>query len=234
MNYLNNKSLGYDKEAVLVVPIKTDETRGRFEALQTEIKTVNGVVSISAASNVPGKQFNQNPIWKDSDPQNRVDIKQFMVDYEIFETLGLELLEGRTFSRDNPIDTTNFIVNESAIKSLNLGDSLGAPLSFDMDSRMVEGAVIGVIKDFHYQSLHQPIRPLVFQLIPAYNFALVRVKMEDFNNTISNVASIWNGFDGNFDFEYDFIDETLALQYAKEEKMGIVFGSFAILAIITQ
>ncbi|NNF33839.1 MAG: FtsX-like permease family protein, partial [Saprospiraceae bacterium] len=232
MNYLNNKSLGFDKEAIVVIPIKTDETRERFETLQTQVNSIDGVLSISAASNIPGKQFNQNPIWKDSDPRNLVSVKQFMVDYEIFKTLDLELLDGRTFSTENPLDTTNFIVNESAMKSLNLGDTLGSPITLDMDSRMVEGTVIGVVKDFHYQSLHQPIRPLVFQLIPAYNFALVRIKMDDFNNTISNVASTWNGFDGNFDFEYDFLDETLDQQYAKEEKMGIVFGSFAVLAII--
>jgi putative ABC transport system permease protein len=232
MDYLNSKSLGFDKEGVVVIPVKSDETRERFQSLQNEITAIDGVVSVSASSNVPGRQFNQNPIWSDTDPDNDVDVKQFMVDYKIFETLGLELTKGRNFLPGSPADVNNFILNESAVKALNLEEPIGAPMTFEVDDDLIKGEVIGVVKDFHYQSLHQPIRPLVVQLIPDYNFALVRVKMDNFNTTINNIATTWNGFDGNFDFEYDFLDEMLGLQYAKEKKMGAVFGSFALLAVI--
>ena len=233
LNYLNNKDLGFDKESVIIIPIKTDETRERFEALQSAVSNINGVVSISAASNVPGTDFNQNPIWADVDPDHIVNVQQVMVDHEIFKSLGLELLRGRSFIPGNESDVfNNFVINEGAEKALNLDDAVGTELTFDMDGTMVKGEVIGVIKDFHFQSLHQPIRPLVFQLIPAYNHALIRVEMDDFANTISSVETTWNEFDANFDFEFDFLDEMLGQQYAKEQKMGAVFGSFAILAIL--
>ena len=128
--------------------------------------------------------------------------------------------------KNSPVDSSNFIINERAVEALNLSNPIGSELTLELDGRETHGTVIGVVRDFHFQSLHQPIRPLIFQRLPAYNFALMSVNMDRFENTISQVGTVWNEFDENFEFEYDFLDGMLGAQYAKEQKMGSGLRNF--------
>ena len=233
INFIQNKELGFDKEQILVMPIRSEQTRSQFELLQTELKRIAGVKSVSAASNIPGKQFNQNPMFTTEDDQNVIMVKQCFVDYEIFDALGIEVQSGRTFSRDRPADVRNaFVLNEAAATALSLSEPVGKAVTLDADGDMIEGEVIGVMKDFNYQSLHQPIRPLVFQLLPAYNHIVVKLETSDFETTLSEIQAGFLEVEQRFPFQYEFFDQTLGNQYKKEERMAAVFTGFSILAIV--
>ncbi len=233
MNFIQNKNLGFTKDATLLIPIRDREMRQNFETLQNEIKNVPGVVQVGASSNVPGTQFNQNPIHSINDPQHNVDASQMYVDYDLIKTLGLEVVEGRGFDRSFPGDTANaYIVNEAAVRELQLKDPIGKEIVLEEDENQSRGTIVGVVKDFNYQSLHQPVRPVIMQKLPYYNTVLIRLNSEDVPRTIANVKSVWEKFDNNSGFEYSFLEDNINSQYASENKMGAVFALFAGIAII--
>lgn len=233
MNFIQTKNLGFTKESTLMIPIRQSDMRRNFETLQTELMKVPGVEMVGASSNVPGTQFNQNPIYSASDNSHRVDASQMYVDYDLIKTLGLEVVDGRGFDRAFPGDTANvFIINEAAAKALLLEDPVGKEIMLEMDEDLYRGSVVGVIKDFHYQSLHQPVRPVIMQRLPYYNTVLVRFHTNNFSETISSIESTWEKFDDSFGFEYSFLDDTISSQYSAENKMGIVFALFATIAIV--
>ncbi|RLD19197.1 MAG: hypothetical protein DRI71_12210 [Bacteroidetes bacterium] len=233
LNFLKNKDLGFDKEEVIVLPINSRELRDRFEVVQSELIKIEGVKNVSAASNIPGKQFNQNPVYLKSNPDNRVYMSECFVEYEMFSTLGIILKEGRYFDKNRPADIRNtFVINESAATALSLKQPIGEVVILDADGRLIEGEVIGVIKDFNYLSLHQPIRPMVMLLVPSYNHLLIKLDTENFKQTIEALEATMVSIDNRFVFDFEFIDDTLNAQYQNEERMSIVFGGFSILAII--
>jgi len=233
INYMQGKNLGFDKSELIVIPMNSREIKDRFEVVQTQLLNVEGIKNVSAASNIPGKQFNQNPMFTKDNPEQIVNVSQSFVDYELLETLGIKLIEGRNFSKSRPSDATNsFILNESAVLALGFENAVGEVVILDDDSDIIEGEVIGVIEDFNYNSLHQAVRPLAIQLIPAYNYMLIKLDTDDFAATIVMVESVITSIDNKVVFEFDFMDDSLNLQYANENRMASVFGGFAILAII--
>jgi len=234
LNYIQNNGLGFDKEQLLVLPVRKDEMRTQTETLKTEMLKISGVSSVSAVSNVPGKQFNQNPIYLTIDDQNRVNASEFRGDYEIFETLGLNIIEGRDFDRNYSTDSaTAFVLNQSAAQALGGESMVGKELVWDADGIFFLGTIIGIVENFHFQSLHQPIRPVIFQILPTtYNNLLLKVKTNDFENLIAQVENVWKNFDNSFGFEFTFLDQTIDEQYRAEQRMGKVFSGFSFLAII--
>lgn len=233
LSFIQNKNLGFAKDATLLIPIRQDEMRRNFETLQIELKKLSGVVEVGASSNVPGTQFNQNPIYSVSDAQHQVNASQMFVDFDLIKTLDLKIASGRGFDRAFPGDTANsFIINESAVQALQMTDPIGKEIVLVLDENLVRGSVIGVLKDFHYQSLHQPVRPVIIQRLPHYNTVLVRLSAENIMGTISSIESVWKNFDNSNGFEYSFLEDTINSQYTSEYKMGLVFGLFAGIAII--
>jgi putative ABC transport system permease protein len=101
-----------------------------------------------------------------------------------------------------------------------------------MDENEYRGTIVGVVKDFNYQSLHQPVRPVIMQRLPYYNSVLIRFNSENVSQTIAGIESVWKKFDNTFGFEYSFLEDNINSQYTSENKMGLVFGFFASIAII--
>jgi len=234
LQFIHNKDLGFDSDKVVVVPLKNYGLLNSFNAIQTELTKVPGVMSVSASSNVPGKQFNQNSINVADEPQSIISSSEVMVDYKFFETLGIEFISGRPFSKDYPTDSSAFIINETAANQLQLGNAVGKEIvwSWDNDGRPpLRGTVVGVVKDFNYNSLHQPVRPLLFFLRPSYNNILIKVEGKDFTNTMASVQQVWKQFEDRFGFEYSILADDMGKQYVGEKRTAQVFGGFSAIAI---
>ncbi len=233
MNFIQTKNLGFAKDATLLIPVRDGEMRRNFETLQIELGKISGVVNVGASSNVPGSQFNQNPIHAKDDPGHQINASQMYVDYDLINTLNLEIVEGRGFDRSFPSDTANtYIINQAAARELQFTDPVGKEITLVMDENEFSGTVVGVVKDFNYQSLHQPVRPIIMQRLPYYNTVVVKLNSENVPETIANIASLWEKFDDTFGFEYSFLDENIKAQYTSENKMGMVFALFAGIAIV--
>lgn len=234
LNFLKNKNLGFGKEEVIVIPIKHDEGFDKFEVLRNELLKIKGVTSVSAGSNIPGRQFNQHPIASAKKPNDPVGSSEAFVDYDFFQVLGIEVTEGRTFLRENPADSAGaFIINETAAKQLYLEEPVvGQEIIWDRDADLIRGTVIGVVKDFHFQSLHEPIRPLLFALSKnQFNHILIKLNTENFDNKISGIEKVYKTVEPYFGFEFAFLEDNLNQQYTAEERTGSILGTFSFIAI---
>lgn len=233
LNFIQNRGLGFDLEETIVLPIKNrDAITPKIEELRNELLKVPGIKAVSAASNVPGTSYNQNSAFATKDPSTRGAASEALIDYDFFNVMGIEFKEGRPFYRENPADKDGFIINETAAKNFFPGGAVGKELSWDVDNGIVQGTVIGVVKDFHFQSLHQPVRPLLFRIMPYYNYAIVKLNTGDFKSTIKGLESTWRKFDDRFEFEFYFMKENLNKQYAQEQNMTSVLLVFSIIAML--
>lgn len=232
LEFIKNKNLGFDKEEILIIPLKNESVTPRLQALKSELMRIEGVTFVSASSNLPGGQFNQNPVSTVQDPTRRVDCSEAFVDYDFLQTLNIKLTDGRFFLPENLADSTAaYVINETAARQLNLSQPVGSEIRWEVDDRLITGRVIGVMEDFHFQSFHEPIRPLLFVLYPAYNHLVIKLNTQNFENKIAKIKEVYSEFDNAFDFEFSFFDDRLDQQYKAEERTGIVFSSFAFIAI---
>lgn len=234
LDYIRNKNLGFNQEELVVVPLKNADLSRRIETIRTELLKIKGITAVSASSNMPGGQFNQNGISLVEKPQNEISCSEVFVDYEFLKVMNIELTEGRFFEYGNLEDSTpHFVINETAARQLNTPDIIGKELhwyAYD-DDRPVRGSVIGVVKDFHFQSLHDPLRPLLMVLNPAYNHLLIRLNPENFDDQLAQIQDVYEQVDPNFIFEFDFLRDRLNKQYEAEQRTGLMFSIFAFLAM---
>lgn len=232
LNFIQHKELGFDHEQVIVIPVKDRKAiNSRVDELRSELLKTPGVKSVSAASNIPGRSFNQHEIYATNDPQHFVASSEAFVDYDFFETLDIDFLNGRSFDKENPADKDAFIINETVKNNLNLATGTGEEISWNRDGHLFKGQVIGVVKDFHFQSLHEPIRPLIFRLSPEYNYVLVKLSTHELDKTIDAIGATWKEFDDKFRFDFSFLNDQLNQQYASEKKMGNVLVAFSCIAV---
>ena len=234
LDYLNNKNLGFRKEEVIVIPAKNDNGLDKFEVMRNELLKIDGVTSVSASSNIPGRQFNQHSIASAKKPLEDVGSSEAFVDYDFFQTLGIDFVEGRSFLRENPSDTSAaFVINETAANQLFLQKPVvGQEIIWHDDNVDVRGTVIGVVKDFHFQSLHEPIRPLIFGFTDnAFNHILVKINPENFNEKIAAIEKAYKLAEPYHGFEFAFLDDSLNKQYAAEQRTGTILGAFSFIAI---
>jgi putative ABC transport system permease protein len=233
LNFLSDHSLGYDQHGVLVVPLKSDDFEG-FDAMRNELLKISGVTDVSATTNIPGSSFNQYGVFASSAPMDHIDVSQCYVDADFFKTMGITLKEGRLFTQGSVADTARtFVINESTARQLNLENPVGAEIQIDMHDHHAKGRVIGVVNDFNFQSLHDPLRPLMFSLVNAgYNYVVIRADFANLSAKVKEIENVYRQFDPIFAFEFSFLDESLQQQYVAESRLGMVMGLFSGIAIL--
>ena len=173
VNYLNQKDLGFQKEQLLHFPMK-GKMFANHDLVKTEFERIPGITSASTCFGIPGDIVSGDNIIVPHQENKTLPARIILVDHEYIETMGMEILAGRDFSKENRTDAHQaFIINETAVKNLGLGDSpeeaVGKPLEWPMwtdNDTIKKGQVIGVIKDFHYASLHEEVQTAVLQIYP--------------------------------------------------------------------
>ena len=232
LSYLRHRNLGFEKDQVVVIPITEETMRERYLAVKEELIKHPDVLYASTVSNIPGGQFNQNPIqWVSS--EGPVTMSELRVDHDFFATLDIPLKEGRLFSADFPADVENaYVLNETAVRQFDWESALGEELIWFDDDSTRRALVIGVVKDFHFKSLHQTIDPLIIQVLPdEFNYMLVKVRPERITETISFLEEQWTTFDPEHTFSYSFLDQEFEALYQADQRTGHVLIVFSLLAI---
>ncbi|HEY5823426.1 MAG TPA: ABC transporter permease, partial [Cyclobacteriaceae bacterium] len=234
LDSIKHRSLGFNKEEVVVIPLENhDLLEDHTAEMQNELSELPGVISVSASSNLPGTSFNQNSIATVSDPENGIDASEVYVDFDFLKVLNIPLAEGRDFLRTNPADENSFLLNETAAKNLGLKEAVGKEIVWERDGTPIKGTVIGVVKDFHFQSLHQPIQPLLLRLEhEQFNYLILKVNTGEFEKTIAAIEQTWKKFDNRFTFDFFFLSDNLTQQYRAEENMALVIVGFSATAIL--
>ncbi len=226
MNYLQSKDLGYEKEN-LIRFASSGVGAEEIETFLSEIKRLPGVIHASAMTNgffdLPGGELN----WE-GQGDREVSFNRHIVDYDFVETLGIEVLEGRTFSKDFA-DAPQIILNETAVKAMGLDAPVGKRAKFWGQ----EVSIVGVVKDFNFRSLHEDIGPMFFQLSQNFlNQVIVRMKGEELAFHLDQLNGVYQQFNPGQSFNYHFIDEDYQQLYGAEERMSGLGRYFALLAIL--
>lgn len=232
LEYMRNKDLGFNQEQVLLI----HRANGLGDQLDTFIETLKqepGVVNASSSIQVPGETMSSNVYFVEGRPSDSSKISWFQgVNYDYIETVGINLIAGRSFQREFGSDETAYILNQAAIQEFELTDPLSERMAQpDNDGEIVSGPIIGVMEDFHFESLHTEIRPLILRIDDFSRYVVVRVASEDIPETIANLDRAWTEISGGEPFEYSFLDEDLNALYQADRKMGSIFTGFSALAI---
>jgi len=240
MNYMLGNKLGFKKDHVIVLE-RTDMVENQLPAFKNELLAISGVESASGTSTVPGNQNFFGTTWQEVGSKAPMTGRGMIVDEDFDKTLGLEIKEGRFFSKDFSTDTLSVVLNERAVKELGLKTVIGSRLTSPDDNyNAPDGSpyiynVVGVVKDFHYHSLHEPISPLV--IINSKKFGgrsglvALKIKGENFKKALSDIGGVWKKFVKEKPFNYYFLDKSLADQYQAEQTTQRIFTIFSGLTI---
>ncbi|MGA0560336.1 ABC transporter permease [Larkinella sp. VNQ87] len=230
MDYIRTKNLGLDRENVLYVPLEGD-TYNRMEAFRQELIRTPSVASATVTMKLPMniESTSGDLTWPGQKPHHDSNVSTMSVGYDFIKTMNIKLVAGRDFSPDRKADSASYIVNEAAVRMMGMKNPVGQQVGFWMG----KGPIIGVMKDFHLQSLHSPITPLVLTLIPTNSsYLLVRTEPGKTAEAIDELQQLSRQFNPDYPFEYHFLDEAYERLYRIEQQVFTLINSFGALAIL--
>ena len=230
MEYILNKELGYDREQVVMIQ-GTNTLRDKLAPFKNELLLLSEVKNVAASNYLPvsGTKRDQNQFWKDgrSKLDRGVGAQAWRVDPDYINTLGMNLLEGRGFSAEMASDSSAVIINQTMAKKLGLENPVGKRI---MNRRT--WTVIGVVEDFHFESLKGGIGPLCFFRGTHGSILSVKVQTENMAEVLKSITTVWDKFMPHQPIRYTFLDETYARMYEDVQRTSRIFTSFAVLAVI--
>jgi putative ABC transport system permease protein len=231
VNYIQTKNLGYDREGLVYIPIEGDLTK-KYTLFKEEALKLTGITDISKMRNSPTVSLHHTGdiAWPGKDPNLHLSFADGVVGYDFVKTLKLQLKEGQDFSPAFSTDSVGFLLNETAVNSIGLQHPVGATLFWGGR----RGTVIGVLKDFHFNSLHQTIDPLVIRLDENWGWGtiLVRIRTGNTREALTGLEKLCKEINPKFPFTYQFSDLEFARQYKSEMVVGRLANGFALLAIL--
>jgi len=229
VQYIKNKNLGLDRENLVYLPLEGDLKKS-FDAFRQELLQKPGIKTVSRSSGSPMSVGSSTTgvKWKGKDPNEKILFSQMAVGYDFLETMGIRMKEGRTFSRRFTTDTANYIVNEEAARRIGLKNLVGEELTFWGKT----GKIVGIMKNFHSQSLHVPIDPVVLRLRPDDTYlVLVRTEAGRTTEALASMEAAARKYNPAYPFQYEFADQQFEEQYKSETVIGQLANYFAFLAI---
>jgi ABC-type antimicrobial peptide transport system permease subunit len=229
LEFIRNKDVGYDRQSVLTFSMRGDFGKN-FDAFKNEALQFSGIKGVSRADNSLVKVNNQNGsvTWPGKPENSSVFFRTVVVDYDFLETMDLRLTAGRFFNKAYN-DTATFVISERAVEVMGLKEPIG--------TRIVQwgmaGRIIGVVKDFHSQSLHQSIDPIVFMFNPKWpSQVFVRFEASQLKPTLQKIEEIYKKYNSQFPFTYSFLEDDFEKLYNNEKVTGSLALGFTAMAII--
>lgn len=226
MNFMQDRDLGFDQQNVITIdnlwPLKS-----HVEAFEQYLSTLSGVAMISKHTGQPGNESLKSQYsFQSKTMTEAITLNTYPVDSEFVPLMGFELIAGRNFHRDLTSDSTAVILNETAVKALGLDNPIGENLG-------PGGIVVGVVKDYHWQSLREPIRPSVFARDPKTSYAQLSIRLQNKSaaDVITHAAEKWKELAPDEPFQYHFLDDNFGAILEKEKLFGKAVGFFTVLAI---
>jgi putative ABC transport system permease protein len=236
LDFLNSRSLGYDKDQVITIPYYS-ELATTYDAFYNELTKAPSIQNVARSSRIPTGRLldsygSPRVLQGDSLTDINIDLKSISADTEFFDTYGVALAAGRNFSKEIPTDDSlAFIINEAAAKEIgwkNPEDYIDREFQY----ADVKGKLVGIVKNFHFESLHQQITPMIFlQRDNNYNSLSVNVSSTEMKQGLEHLEKVWKSFLPSRPFDYQFVSERYRNLYAMEQKQSQLFTAFAGLAI---
>lgn len=241
--FIQNKKLGFKKDQILVLH-NTEVLDSKQEVLKNELLKSTKIKNVSTSGFLPiaGWGRNNNSFWPEGtqpSQDNMVSMQNWFVDHDYVPTLDMKIVQGRNFSREFPSDSSAIVINQTTVKRFGFKDPIGekiqtfAFVNGQMDNERTETyTIIGVVEDFHFESLKENITPLSLLLGQSGWSMPIRFESADTKEVIDYVQKSWNAVAPGQPFEYTFLDEAFGRMYSSEQRVGKVLGVFASLAII--
>ena len=230
VEYIQSENLGYDRENLIYLPLEGELVK-KYSLLKQEILKQPAIRHVTRISQTPTLIENgtQGVEWEGKDPNTQPMFTQISVGLDFAKTMNTKIIAGRDYSKDYATDSVGYILNESALKKIGYKDPIGKPLTFWGQ----KGTIIGIVKDFHFNSLHEPINPLVIRYgeKESYGSMLIRTDAARTKEALATLERITKQLNPSFPFTYYFSDEEYQKLYKSEEVMSSLGNSFAFLAI---
>ena len=229
LHFVKNTDLGFDKEQLLTMELTSGNFSEHYYSFLDELSRNPNIINVTGGFSLPpfdGRGITNETLFDDPDQQIPVEFNG--VDFNFFETYNIEMLSGRTFSREFAADTLNSIIlNETAVKQLHIDDPIGKTIR-DME-------IIGIVKDFHFHSLYLKIEPMIFSYSPISHNGYVGIKLSPHNvqETIKFIEQTWSKFNTGKEapFEFEFVDETIDQLYWETQNFGKTINYCTLFAI---
>ena len=233
MQYIQEKNLGYDREQVMIFEMNDRRMGQRLETFRKELTAGEPFVNAAASSNIPGRTFGRTGLQPQGAPEDEIWIMStFSISPETLPTLGMEIIQGRNFSRQMSTDTAGVVlINESAVKKLDWAEPLNKRFYFNSDSVGVR--VIGVVKDFHFIGMHQPIEPVLIRPLNRFpgRILTARVKTGQLQEAIEFAERKWREIYPEYPFSYNFMDDEFNNLYQRDTNTSKIVNIFSVLAV---
>ncbi|HTI90073.1 MAG TPA: ABC transporter permease [Puia sp.] len=230
LNYIQTKNIGYDRENLIYIPVE-GELATKYQLFKAEAVRIPGVLAMSKMRNSPTviSHHNGSIGWPGKDPNLVVHFADEIVAYDFVKTLGLQLKDGRDFSTEYPTDSVGFLLNETAVEKIGLQNPVGQTILWGNQP----GKIVGVLKDFHFNSMHSSIDPLIVRLKEDWTWGniLVRVQAGKTREAISGLEKLAKTVNPKFPFTYQFSDQEFAKLYQSEQLVSKLSNYFAFLGI---
>lgn len=233
IDYIHNKNLGFSKEDLLYMPLEGD-LQQNFESFKLELQKQPGIKYVTSAQSSPLEvgSSTMGVNWPGKDTTKQLLFSMNPVTYDYIRTMGIEMVGGRDFDRSFSLDTMGYLLNEAAVKKVGYKDPIGKELTVWGD----KGTIVGVMKDFHYNSLKVPIEPIILRLFKKswksyWGSVIVRTEKGKTKEAIASMEKMYKKFNPGFPFRYYFTDDEIAKNYKSEYTVSTLSRYFAFLAI---
>ncbi len=230
INYIQTKNLGYDRENLIYIPLEGDLPK-QYALLKEQALSMPGIKEVSRISQTPTQIQNgtYGVDWDGKDQNSKPMFTNASTGYDFVTTMNIKLLQGRDFSKDFPTDTSGYILNEQALKKIGYKDPIGRRLTFWGK----KGTIVGVVKDFHFNSLKVPVNALIMRLGEKDDWgnALIKTQPGKTKEAVASLEKICKQLNPKFPFTYQFSDEEYQKLYSSEQMVGKLANCFAFLAI---
>ncbi|MCU0447078.1 MAG: ABC transporter permease [Microscillaceae bacterium] len=236
LQFLQNKDLGFKKVDKLIVPMRTPEAQAQYKTLQAEWQKISQVVALSGATSHPATSVlnDMNFYAEGKNAKDGSILKMNYTDYDFLKSVDFQLVKGRYFDKKYKSDSSKVVVNENTLQRLGikLEEAIGKKIKAIRNSMSFE--IIGVVKDFHFQSLHSPIEPYVFLLNEQGNYfpyVIINYKTAKPLQFLQNLKEVWDKYNSTVPFEYSFLENDLARQYEADQRFSWIIQTFTGIAI---
>lgn len=234
LQYIQNRNIGFNKENLLYMKMpEVGDLKNNKDAIQATLGQYPDIGNYTFTDELPtnltaGSQLK----WRGMSPGTQIVAYRLRVDENFANTFGMQMAAGRFFSKDFGSDENGYVVNETALKvmKLNLQDAIGKMISISLEDK--EAPIIGVVKDFNFKPVHQPIEPLVMKSNFSGGYVVMRTTPENTKKIISTLQASFHNIYGDYPFSYGFVNEDLSNLYVTEQRMGNLFNIFSILSIV--
>ncbi len=233
IKFMLNKDVGFSKEQLIVIE-RADVIGNKMKSFKESVKRIPGVINIGSSTAIPGRTNNNNGYMMEGRKDETFLMATSWVDYDFLVTYGMTLASGRPFSESFTTDKQACIVNESAIKNFSITDLEKTRLLVPGEKGPESMQIIGVVRNFNFESLRNPIQPYILRLQDENNFwgyISVRLTAQNYSTTINEIEKIWKEYASNSPLQYYFLDADFAKMYSEEKQNAQMAVIFAVLAI---